>query len=96
MNKALAISIVIPTFNRQDLIGRAMQSILDQDLHGIRIELIVVDNNSTDNTERVVEALAKEFPEQIRYLLEPRQGVSYARNRAIAAAAAPIVAFLDD
>ena len=58
-------------------------------------ELIVVDNNSTDATSHVVDSfLARGHA--VRYAVEPRQGVSYARNRGIALARAPIVAFLDD
>ena len=60
-----------------------------------RYEVIVVDNNSTDDTRRVVERFMGKEP-RITYLFEPRQGVSYGRNTGIAAATAPIVGFTDD
>lgn len=59
-------------------------------------ELIVVDNNSTDHTRAVVDSFASTGALSLRYLFEPRQGLSYARNAGIAAAAADIVAFTDD
>ena len=62
LNLPEAVSVVIPTYNRADLIGRALQSALGQLMPGD--EIIVVDDGSTDNTETVV----KSRGEQIRYV----------------------------
>lgn len=59
-------------------------------------EIIVVDNNSDDNTRDVVAAFVRESPELVRYLHEPRQGKSGALNRGMAAAKGTILAFTDD
>lgn len=59
-------------------------------------EVVVVDNNSTDVTRETVEAFRAESGLPIRYVMERRQGLSHARNRGIAEAEGPIVAFLDD
>jgi glycosyltransferase involved in cell wall biosynthesis len=59
-------------------------------------EILVVDNNSTDQTRPLVEALAAQNPEKLKYIFEPKQGLSYGRNTGIAAAQAAIIAFTDD
>jgi cellulose synthase/poly-beta-1,6-N-acetylglucosamine synthase-like glycosyltransferase len=66
-----------------------------QQADGVRYEVLVVDNNSTARASAEAEQDAQERP-GVRYLFEPRPGVSHARNRGIAAARAPIVAFIDD
>jgi glucosyl-dolichyl phosphate glucuronosyltransferase len=63
--------------------------------HGRTFEVLVVDNGSADDTVRVVDAWNARDP-RIHYLLEPRPGASSARNAGIAAATAPILAFIDD
>jgi GT2 family glycosyltransferase len=82
------------TFNRGELLTDALISVLSQS-PSPQIELIVVDNNSTDSTREIVECLA-ESDGRVRYVFEPRQGLSYARNTGIAAARAPLIAFTDD
>jgi len=91
---ALALSVVLPTYNRRASLLRTLASILDQRTTR-RYEVIVVDNNSTDDTRAaVLDANARGVP--VRYVLEPQQGVSYARNAGIAHARAPLIAFVDD
>ncbi len=91
------LSIIVPSWNRAPQLEPLLTSLLDQDTGGVRYDIVVVDNNSTDDTRRVVERIAADAPAgQVRYLFEPRQGVSYARNAGVAATAAPIVAFVDD
>jgi len=59
-------------------------------------EVVVVDNNSQDDTELRVDALARRLKVPLRYVRETSQGASYARNRGIAEARANILAFTDD
>ena len=84
------------TYNRGSLLGDAVRSVLAQDgATTPPFELLVVDNNSTDDTP----AIARQFERvdsRVRYVREPRQGLSYARNAGIAHARAPLVAFTDD
>ena len=90
------ISVVICTYNRADLLLAALDDVLAQDHPDTpAFELIVVDNNSSDTTAAVVRAVAARDA-RVRYLFEAQQGLSHARNAAIAAARAPIVAFTDD
>jgi glucosyl-dolichyl phosphate glucuronosyltransferase len=91
-----AISVVIVTYNRADLLAAAIDHVLDQDDPATPVfELLVVDNNSSDATPAIVQrACARDA--RVRYIREPRQGVSHARNSGLAAARAPIVAYTDD
>jgi glycosyltransferase involved in cell wall biosynthesis len=84
-----SVSVVIPTYNRAHLIGRAVASALAAMQPGD--ELIVVDDGSTDDTET---ALAPFLP-RIRYFKTPNRGVGPARNYGVGQARHPLVAFLD-
>src|SRR4051794_17455742 len=90
------ISIVISTYNRCGLLEGALRALLSQTPANVAYEILVVDNNSTDQTRSLVEGLAKQNPEKLKYIFEPKQGLSYGRNTGIAAAKAPIIAFTDD
>jgi len=87
------ISCIIPTFNRADKIARAATSVLRQTWSNL--ELIIVDDQSTDNTREVVQSLAEKEP-RIIYLLNPEKGANRARNYAISRAEGEFFAFLDD
>lgn len=90
------LSVVMCTYNRGELLEGAIRCVLAQD-EGITppYELIVVDNNSTDRTRDVVSRIAA-GDRRLRYLFEPRQGLSYARNAAIREARGAMIAFTDD
>lgn len=83
------ISAVIPAFNREKTIKRAIESVLAQSR--LPIEIIVVDDGSTDGTAATVAG----YPDLVRYVYQPNSGASAARNRGVEAASAPWVAFLD-
>ena len=91
------VSVNICTYNRCGMLSEALESVLAQQIHdGGRYEVIVVDNNSTDETRQVVESFVARGHENLRYLFEGRQGLSHARNAAVSAARSPILAFTDD
>ena len=92
----LDVSAVISTYNRCEMLPRALDNLLRQECDGVKYEVIIVDNNSTDQTRQVVESFIRQGHTNLRYVFEPRQGVSYARNTGIAHARAPIIAFADD
>jgi glycosyltransferase involved in cell wall biosynthesis len=77
------------------MLKSALDSALDQQIPGVPYEVIIVDNNSTDSTKRIVQAYLQSHS-NLRYIFEGRQGVSYARNTGLANARAPIIAFADD
>ena len=90
------LSVVMSTFNRGELLGDAVRSVLDQDeTITPPFELIIVDNNSIDETPAIVKRFT-DADVRVRYVFEPQQGLSYARNSGIRSARAPLVAFTDD
>jgi len=84
------ISIVIPTYNRADRLREAIQSVVDQTFSDW--ELIIVDDGSTDSTEKVVGSFDDD---RIYCFRQENKGVSAARNLGILAARGDLVAFLD-
>jgi glycosyltransferase involved in cell wall biosynthesis len=91
------VTVTICTYNRCAQLHDALESVLSQELpDGVRYEVIVVDNNSTDATRQVVDSFIANDHDNIRYVFEGRQGLSFARNTGVEHARAPIVAFTDD
>ena len=91
------ISLVIATFNGATRIGTTLHSLLTQSLSSELWEAVVVNNNSTDTTADVVREFMAAHPEiTIVPTEEPRQGLSYARNRGIEVARGEIIAIIDD
>ena len=85
-----AVSVIIPTFNRAAKTARAISSVLYQRFTDY--EIIVVDDGSTDNTEKALH----QFKDRIQYIAhDANQGVSAARNTGVAVSQAPLIAFLD-
>ena len=83
------VSVIIPAFNVEKFIAEAIDSVLSQDYPAI--EIIVVDDGSTDFTRRIVES----YGEKVCFLAQPNQGAAAARNRGIGVAKGFYVAFLD-
>ncbi len=87
-NRSL-VSVVIPTYNCARYLTGAIESALGQSYEPV--EVIVVDDGSTDNTREV----ANRFPDRIRYHYQPNAGLAAARNQGIQLAKGEMVAFLD-
>lgn len=93
----IRLSIVVATWNRGESLVRTLESLVQQNLAPEKWEAIVVDNNSTDNTQELFARFAAANPEfNIRIVREPKQGLSHARNRGITESHAPIIAIIDD
>jgi len=90
------ISVIICTYNRAEMLRETLESWSSLQNTGSNVELIIVDNNSTDHTQQVVESFKPACPSQLRYVYETNSGLSYARNRGINEASGNIVAFVDD
>lgn len=92
----MKISIIIPTYNRAQMLGFTLDSFLNQSYDKDLYEIIISNNNSTDSTEELADNYIKEYPNRIKYIKEPRQGVHFARNSAAKIADGEILYFTDD
>lgn len=96
------ISIGIATFNRAETLRRALVSLLSLNRSDLfRTEIVVIDNGSTDHTAQVVAECARlpaavESGVEVRHVVEPKAGLPFARNRAVAESRGEWVAFFDD
>lgn len=92
-----AVSVVIPTRGRPASLARAMRSVFAQTgVEPRTLELVIVDNDAAAGARPTVEQLKAEAPFEMVYVCETAPGVASARNRALAASRAPLIAFLDD
>jgi glucosyl-dolichyl phosphate glucuronosyltransferase len=97
MEYPFKVSAVICSYNRARFIISAVESIFNQDFDKSCFEVIVVDNNSTDDTVKLLEKYkADHSGYNFKYFVEHNQGVAYARTRCAKEASGEIVAFLDD
>lgn len=94
-NQPYLFSVVICTYNRSALLRTALETLCTQQLAKSAYEVIVVDNNSTDDTRRVVASFGERLP-NLRYYFESRFGISGARNQGWRLAQGQYVAFTDD
>jgi glycosyltransferase involved in cell wall biosynthesis len=91
------VTVVIPTFNRAALLGETLDRLAgEQTAAGFAWDVLVVDNNSTDDTARSVRERQPQFPVPLHYRFEGRQGRSHAPNAGIGATTSPVLAFVDD
>lgn len=91
------LSIIICTYNREKYIGPLLESIAKNDYPKNDYEILLVDNNCTDNTRSVCENFVKSHPDIIfRYVIETEQGLSAARNKGIKEAKGEIIIYVDD
>lgn len=85
------VSVITPTFNRAAFLPQAIESVLGQTFADL--ELLIIDDGSTDNTRQLVEGYAQD--KRIRYFYQENQGQSIARNRGLQEARGEFVCFLD-
>ena len=90
------VSVIIPTFNRDKLLQRTLKSIADH-LIKQNVELIIVDNNSTDQTKKITENFIKNHKSlNAKYIFEPVPGLLAGRHRGYLEAKGEILSYLDD
>ena len=85
------VSVILPVHNRAEVLPRAITSVLEQEFHDL--ELIIIDDGSTDNSAQVAKSFGDERVRLIR--LEQNRGGNVARNEGIRASSTPLIAFLD-
>ncbi|MDQ3148303.1 MAG: glycosyltransferase family 2 protein [Chloroflexota bacterium] len=91
------VCVLISTYNRQALLAQTLDSLASTRVApGLSWEVIVVDNNCTDQTRNVIESRIGRFPAPLRRIFEGRPGKSHAINTGIRSSACAIFAFTDD
>ena len=95
--RAVDITVILCTYNRCESLGKTLEGIAASRLpETIEWEVLVVDNNSTDETRKVTEDFNRQYPGRFRYVFEGQQGLSCARNRGIRESKSDILVFTDD
>ena len=89
------VSLLVCTYNRANLLGQTLESLLAQEFGWGAFEILVIDNASTDETPSVVRAFQARDP-RVRYVHERRLGVAIARNTGARESRAPYIAYFDD
>lgn len=89
------ISVVVCTYNRAEVLQRCLQSLADQNVDSNLFEVIVVDNNSTDNTLEIVDQYVK-INHNFSIVTELNKGLSHARNLGWSVALGQYIAYIDD
>lgn len=93
----MRLDVIVPTYNRQELLVRTLDSLLMADIpNGLAVQVTVVDNNSTDNTRQVVESRMQHFKGRLSYIFEGRPGKSFALNTGISSVQGDLVGMIDD
>ena len=96
-HRKMYLSVIIATYNRCENLKEALRTLYQQENDGtFDYEIIVIDNNSKDQTREVVESFIAKEGLKVRYIFEPIQGKVYALNTGITHAKGEIVAFTDD
>ncbi len=91
------ITVILCTYNRYQSLAKTLESVSISTLtDSVHWEVLVVDNNSSDQTRQVVEGFCSLYPGRFRYVFEPQPGKSYALNTGIREARGDILAFIDD
>lgn len=93
MPPATTVSVIIPTYNRIELLREVLDSLAQQTYPSDRFEVIIVDDGSTDGTKEIA---ADAFPFALRYFWQSNQGDAIARNLGVQQSQADFLVFLDD
>lgn len=93
MRNNIDVSVIVPIYNTQDYLEACLNSLIHQTLESI--ELILVDDGSTDNSGRIAEDFAQKYPEKIRLFQQKNGGQAKARNLGLSIAEGKYVGFVD-
>lgn len=93
----MKISVILCTYNRSQSLNRALESVAASQMRSAGDwQVLIVDNNSKDDTRDVAASFCRRQPMNFRYVFEERQGKSFALNHGIREASGDVLAFIDD
>ncbi|WP_138497596.1 hormogonium polysaccharide biosynthesis glycosyltransferase HpsE [Nostoc sp. PA-18-2419] len=99
MTDCLDFTVAIPTYNGESRLPELLERLKNQlQTENLSWEIIVIDNNSTDNTAKVIQTYQRNWQctYPLKYCFEAKQGAAYARKKAVAEAKGQLIGFLDD
>ncbi len=96
MTETTSIDVCIATFRRPQILSKLLESLRRQDLHGISMRIVVIDNDGAQSARGVVEEFHSRCSLPVLYEVEARQNIALARNRALRLVEAEYFAFVDD
>ena len=88
------ISVIVPVYNSEEYIEKCLDSILNQTYKDI--EILVINDGSKDNSEKIIKEYVKKYPKQIVFINQENMGVAKTRNNAIKKATGDYIAFIDN
>lgn len=94
----IIVSVIVCTYKRQEYIIKALSSLINQTAKSSEYEIIVVNNNSPDNTHQLCEDFIRKYDKDfsLQYVIEYNQGLSFARNRGYEISRGKYIAYMDD
>lgn len=93
----MIVTVIVCTYNRCHSLRKALDSVAHSTTpEAVEWEVLVMDNNSKDQTRQIAEEFCRRYPGRFRYMFEPQQGKSHALNTAIREARGEVLAFMDD
>ena len=96
VSKDLKISVIIPTYNRANYLDKLLEKLSNQSISKSNYEIIVVDNNSIDNTKGIVNKYINFNKISIKYVFESHQGLHFSRHTGAKVSNSEILAYIDD
>ena len=96
MSTQPAISVVIATFNRRDVLAVTLERLASQSVSASDFEVLVVDDGSSDDTSQIAEAMGSSMPYSLRYFRHENRGPGYTENRGIQEARSELVLLMAD
>lgn len=89
----MKVSVIVPVYNVESYLDKCLTSLVKQTLQ--EIEIIVVNDGSKDNSEKIIEKYLKKYPEKIKYIKKANGGLSSARNEGLKYASGEYIGFVD-
>ena len=89
----MKVSIIVPVYNVEPYLDKCLNTLVNQTLK--KIEIIIVNDGSKDNSEKIIEKYLKKYPEKIKYIKKANGGLSSARNEGLKYASGEYIGFVD-
>ena len=89
----MKVSVIVPVYNVESYLDKCLTSLVKQTLQ--EIEIIIVNDGSKDNSEKIIEKYLKKYPEKIKYIKKANGGLSSARNEGLKYASGEYIGFVD-